>query len=64
MAMREEAAIGNIFEDARNADVDRGTATAASAASDTGQRVVELDGTRVGPVDRGVCTDLLEVRLF
>lgn len=28
--------------------------------STTGRRVVELDGTRAGPVDRGECTDLLE----
>lgn len=27
----------------------------------TGQRVVELDGARAGPVDRGECTDLLDV---
>lgn len=62
MVMKEEAAIGNTFvngTNTRNADVDRG-----SAASDTAQRVVELDGTRAGPVDRGVCIDLLEVRLF
>ena len=29
---------------------------------DVDRRVVELDGTRAGPVDRGLCTDLLEVR--
>lgn len=35
-----------------------------AATSSTRQRVVELDGTRAGPVDRGVCTDLVEVRLL
>ncbi|KAJ3539617.1 hypothetical protein NMY22_g4653 [Coprinellus aureogranulatus] len=28
-------------------------------AGDTGMRLVELDGRRAGPVDHGVCTDLL-----
>jgi hypothetical protein len=30
--------------------------------ADVERKVVELDGTRAGPVDRGSCTDLLEVR--
>ncbi|KAH8093748.1 cysteine proteinase [Cristinia sonorae] len=30
------------------------------APSETGPRVVELDGRRTGPVDRGACTELLE----
>ena len=32
--------------------------------SSTEQRIFELDGTRAGPVDRGVCIDLLEVCSF
>jgi len=32
----------------------------APGESKTGRRVVELDGVRAGPVDRGECTDLLE----
>jgi ubiquitin carboxyl-terminal hydrolase L3 len=28
-------------------------------AEDDARRLVELDGRRVGPIDRGVCTDLL-----
>ena len=27
-------------------------------------RLIELDGRRAGPVDRGECTDLLQVRVF
>lgn len=33
----------------------------ASGEASVGRRVVELDGVRAGPVDRGECTDLLEV---
>lgn len=32
----------------------------APGEGNTGRRVVELDGARAGPVDRGECTDLLE----
>ncbi|KAF8579880.1 cysteine proteinase [Ramaria rubella] len=32
----------------------------APGEGSTGRRVVELDGVRAGPVDRGECTDLLE----
>lgn len=28
-------------------------------ADDSSQRLIELDGRRVGPIDRGVCTDFL-----
>jgi len=30
----------------------------------SGKRLIELDGTRDGPVDRGECKDLLKVRIF
>jgi len=46
-----------VNEAASNAGAGSGTTAAR-------QRVVELDGTRAGPVDRGVCTDLVEARLF
>jgi len=42
-------------EEATNANV-----SGDEAPSSIGQRIVELDGTRTGPVDHGVCTDLLE----
>ncbi|THH02647.1 hypothetical protein EW026_g212 [Hermanssonia centrifuga] len=29
-------------------------------ATDGERRLIELDGRRVGPIDRGVCTNLLE----
>lgn len=35
----------------------RGTETSAKT-----MRLIELDGRRAGPVDRGICTDLLRVR--
>jgi hypothetical protein len=35
---------------------------AAPSPSGEGPRVVELDGRRNGPIDRGACTDLLAVR--
>jgi hypothetical protein len=44
-----------------NVTMGGGTVAATNSA---GQRVVELDGTRAGPVDRGACTDLLEVRFL
>jgi len=44
---------GVVNEAASNANAGSGTTVAR-------QRVVELDGTRAGPVDRGVCTDLVE----
>lgn len=31
---------------------------------DTGIRLVELDGRRPGPIDHGVCTDLLRVSRY
>ena len=30
----------------------------------SGKRLIELDGTREGPVDRGECKNLLKVRVF
>lgn len=45
----------------------RGTAPAhgsENAEENTGMRLVELDGDRFGPIDRGECKDLLGVRLF
>jgi Ubiquitin carboxyl-terminal hydrolase, family 1 len=33
-----------------------------TATSTKTMRLIELDGRRAGPVDRGVCTDLLRVR--
>lgn len=32
-----------------------------SAEGDTGMRLVELDGRRAGPIDHGICRNLLEV---
>jgi hypothetical protein len=32
-------------------------------SEDAGKRLIELDGRRNGPIDRGECTDLLAVRL-
>ncbi|KIM74816.1 hypothetical protein PILCRDRAFT_827874 [Piloderma croceum F 1598] len=43
---------GAVSEAASNSDAD--------ATNSTPQRIVELDGTRAGPVDRGVCTDLVD----
>jgi ubiquitin carboxyl-terminal hydrolase L3 len=37
-------------------------ATSGGVSGGTGDRVIELDGGRAGPVDWGACKDLLEVR--
>lgn len=35
---------------------------AVASLMNSEKRVVELDGARSGPLDRGTCTDLLRVR--
>lgn len=35
---------------------------ATETEQDTGMRLIELDGGRGGPIDRGMCKDLLKVR--
>lgn len=43
-------------------DSDTPTQTSTSTSTSTGMRLVELNGTRGGPIDRGECEDLLRVR--
>jgi len=43
---------------ARQEDVDASSVTEPT----TGMRLIELDGRRAGPIDRGECQDLLTVR--
>ncbi|KAF8229157.1 cysteine proteinase [Tricholoma matsutake] len=40
-------------------DSDTPTQTSTSTSTSTGMRLVELNGTRGGPIDRGECEDLL-----
>jgi hypothetical protein len=46
-------------------DTSAGASTSAveTGESSTGMRLVELNGSRGGPIDRGVCVDLLRVRI-
>lgn len=46
----------------RGENASGGIAVDATGDGSTARRVIELDGARAGPVDRGECTDLLEVR--
>lgn len=56
------ASVGQSALPLTNDHVDQGYTCFVSAPGEgsTGRRVIELDGGRAGPVDRGECTDLLE----
>ena len=45
---------------ARREDVDESSVTEPT----TGMRLIELDGRRAGPIDRGECQDLLSVSFY